>query len=77
MSDFPYRSALIVGAGAGISASLARLLSTLGVKVGAGPDAHGAFTDRREHGVHGAFERPRALLAHGPGAESADPKTIS
>jgi hypothetical protein len=34
MSDFPYRSALIVGAGAGISASLARLLSTLGVKVG-------------------------------------------
>ncbi|MGA2191743.1 MAG: SDR family NAD(P)-dependent oxidoreductase, partial [Steroidobacteraceae bacterium] len=29
-----YRSALIVGAGAGISASLARRLSTLGVKVG-------------------------------------------
>ena len=34
MPDFPYRSALIVGAGAGISASLARRLSALGVKVG-------------------------------------------
>jgi NAD(P)-dependent dehydrogenase (short-subunit alcohol dehydrogenase family) len=33
-TDFPYRTALIVGAGAGISASLARRLSTLGVKVG-------------------------------------------
>ena len=34
MSDFPYASALIVGAGSGISASLARQLSALGVKVG-------------------------------------------
>jgi NAD(P)-dependent dehydrogenase (short-subunit alcohol dehydrogenase family) len=34
MSDFPYRAALIVGVGAGISASLARRLSALGVKVG-------------------------------------------
>jgi NAD(P)-dependent dehydrogenase (short-subunit alcohol dehydrogenase family) len=34
MSDFPYRAALIVGAGAGISASLARRLSALGVTVG-------------------------------------------
>jgi NAD(P)-dependent dehydrogenase (short-subunit alcohol dehydrogenase family) len=33
MTDFPYGSALIVGAGAGISASLARRLSKLGVKV--------------------------------------------
>jgi len=33
-ADFPYRTALIVGAGAGISASLARRLSGLGVKVG-------------------------------------------
>ena len=32
-ADFPYRTALIVGAGAGISASLARSLSALGVKV--------------------------------------------
>jgi NAD(P)-dependent dehydrogenase (short-subunit alcohol dehydrogenase family) len=32
-TDFPYRTALIVGAGAGISASLARRLSGLGVKV--------------------------------------------
>jgi NAD(P)-dependent dehydrogenase (short-subunit alcohol dehydrogenase family) len=32
-ADFPYRTALIVGAGAGISASLARRLSGLGVKV--------------------------------------------
>jgi NAD(P)-dependent dehydrogenase (short-subunit alcohol dehydrogenase family) len=34
MPDFPYRSALIVGAGPGISASLARRLAGLGVKIG-------------------------------------------
>jgi len=34
MADFPYRTALIVGAGSGISASLARRLASLGVKVG-------------------------------------------
>ena len=33
MPDFPYRNALIVGAGPGISASLARQLTGLGVKV--------------------------------------------
>ena len=33
MPDFPYRSALIVGAGSGISASLARSLAALGVKI--------------------------------------------
>ncbi len=33
MSDFPYRSALIVGAGTGISASVARRLAGLGVKI--------------------------------------------
>jgi NAD(P)-dependent dehydrogenase (short-subunit alcohol dehydrogenase family) len=33
MSDLPYRTALIVGAGSGISASLARHLSKLGVTV--------------------------------------------
>src|SRR5271170_2003244 len=32
--DFPYRTALIVGTGPGISASLARRLAGLGVKVG-------------------------------------------
>jgi NAD(P)-dependent dehydrogenase (short-subunit alcohol dehydrogenase family) len=34
MADFPYANALIVGAGTGISASLARQLSARGVKVG-------------------------------------------
>ena len=34
MTDFPYRTALIVGAGTGISASLARRLAALDVKVG-------------------------------------------
>ena len=34
MSDFPYSTALIVGTGPGISASLARQLAALGVKVG-------------------------------------------
>ncbi len=33
MTDFPYRSALIVGAGPGISASVARRFAALGVKV--------------------------------------------
>jgi NAD(P)-dependent dehydrogenase (short-subunit alcohol dehydrogenase family) len=33
MTDFPYRSALIVGAGPGISASLARSLAGLGVTI--------------------------------------------
>jgi len=33
MPDFPYRSALIVGAGPGISASLARAFARLGVKL--------------------------------------------
>ena len=34
MADIPYRTALIVGAGAGISASLARGLTKAGLKVG-------------------------------------------
>src|SRR5258708_16908635 len=34
VTDFPYRTALIVGAGPGTSASLARRLAGLGVKVG-------------------------------------------
>src|SRR5450755_1057846 len=34
MTDFPYRSVLIVGAGSGISASLARSLSRAGLRVG-------------------------------------------
>jgi NAD(P)-dependent dehydrogenase (short-subunit alcohol dehydrogenase family) len=34
VTDFPYSTALIVGAGSGISASLTRQLSSLGVKVG-------------------------------------------
>jgi len=34
MTSLPYRSALIVGAGSGISASVARALATQGVKVG-------------------------------------------
>jgi len=34
MTDIPYRTALIVGAGAGISASVARLLAASGLKVG-------------------------------------------
>jgi NAD(P)-dependent dehydrogenase (short-subunit alcohol dehydrogenase family) len=34
VTDFPYRTALIIGAGPGISASLARRLSKIGLKVG-------------------------------------------
>lgn len=34
VTDFPYRNALIVGAGTGISASLARRLAALDVKIG-------------------------------------------
>src|SRR3954471_16990702 len=34
MADIPYRTALVVGAGAGISASLARALAKAGLQVG-------------------------------------------
>jgi len=34
MTDIPYRTALIVGAGPGISASVARVLAAAGVRVG-------------------------------------------
>jgi NADP-dependent 3-hydroxy acid dehydrogenase YdfG len=34
MADFPYRCALIIGAGPGISASLARRLSNIGLQIG-------------------------------------------
>jgi NADP-dependent 3-hydroxy acid dehydrogenase YdfG len=34
MKDFPYSTALIIGAGTGISASLARRLARAGLKVG-------------------------------------------
>ena len=34
MTDIPYRTALIVGAGSGISASVARGLAAAGLKVG-------------------------------------------
>jgi NADP-dependent 3-hydroxy acid dehydrogenase YdfG len=34
MTDIPYRTALIVGAGPGISASVARALASAGLKVG-------------------------------------------
>jgi 2-hydroxychromene-2-carboxylate isomerase len=34
MTDIPYRTALIVGAGSGISASVARGLASAGLKVG-------------------------------------------
>jgi NADP-dependent 3-hydroxy acid dehydrogenase YdfG len=34
MADFPYSCALIIGAGPGISASLARRLSKIGLRVG-------------------------------------------
>ena len=34
MTDIPYRTALIVGAGPGVSASLARALAAAGLKVG-------------------------------------------
>src|SRR5271155_2088320 len=34
MADFPYRCALIIGVGTGISASLARHLSKIGLQVG-------------------------------------------
>ena len=36
MAKFPYKTALIVGVGPGISASLARRLSVLGLTVGLG-----------------------------------------
>lgn len=66
MPDFPYRSALIVGAGPGISASLARSLTGLGVTV--------ALAARN-------IQKLDALI-HGTGAhafvaDAADPASVS
>lgn len=52
MTDLPYRTALIVGAGPGISASLARSLAAAGVKVGlAARDADKLAAIAREIGA--------------------------
>ena len=49
MTETPYRTALIVGAGSGLSASLARLFNKAGMKVALGA--------RRADGLAGLGER--------------------
>ncbi|MEP6546070.1 MAG: SDR family NAD(P)-dependent oxidoreductase [Gammaproteobacteria bacterium] len=66
MADFPYRNALIVGAGTGISASLARQLAGLGVKVALAA-RNGRKLDALTREIDGvAFS-----------ADSSDPKSVA
>ena len=55
MADFPYRCALIIGAGPGISASLARRFSNLGVQVGLAARDVGKLRPLTEEIAAGAF----------------------
>ncbi len=66
MPDFPYRSALIVGAGPGISGSLARQLAGLGVKV--------ALAARNTQKLDALC---RAIGAVALSADASDPKSVA
>ena len=66
MTDFPYRSALIVGAGPGISASLARGLAGLGVKV--------ALAARNVQKLHSLVED---VGAEAFAVDSSDPESVA
>ena len=66
MQDFPYRSALIVGAGPGISASLARSLAGLGVTV--------ALAGRHVQKLH-ALDQSTGAQAFA--ADAADPAAVA
>jgi len=66
MSEFPYRSALIVGAGPGISASVARLLAQHGVKV--------ALAAR---GIQKLDSLMRETGAQAFAADAADPQSVA
>jgi NAD(P)-dependent dehydrogenase (short-subunit alcohol dehydrogenase family) len=65
-ADFPYATALIVGAGAGISASLARRLSALGVKVG--------LAARNIDKLHSLLQESRAIAF---AADARDPDAVA
>jgi len=64
--DFPYRSALIVGAGPGISASLARALSALGVEI--------ALAARDVRKLEALVE---STGAHAFAADASDPDSVA
>ena len=66
MPDFPYRSALIVGAGAGISASVARGLAQLGVKIGLAA-----------RNIQKLDALARATGAQAFAADAADPESVA
>jgi NADP-dependent 3-hydroxy acid dehydrogenase YdfG len=66
MTDFPYRSALIVGAGPGISASLARRLAGLGVKV--------ALAARNVQKLHSLVED---VGAEAFAVDASDPESVA
>jgi NAD(P)-dependent dehydrogenase (short-subunit alcohol dehydrogenase family) len=63
MPEFPYRTALIVGAGPGLSASLTRRLATFGVKVGLAA---------RNTGKLAAFAKESGALLFTADASNAD-----
>jgi NAD(P)-dependent dehydrogenase (short-subunit alcohol dehydrogenase family) len=64
--DFPYRSALIVGAGSGISASLARRLAGVGVKI--------ALAARNVQKLDALV---REIGGQAFGADASDPKSVA
>jgi NAD(P)-dependent dehydrogenase (short-subunit alcohol dehydrogenase family) len=66
MADFPYRNALIVGAGPGISASLARQLAGLGVKV--------ALAARNTQKLDALAKDIGAIAL---GADTSDPRSVA
>src|SRR6516164_5938616 len=66
MTDFPYRSALIVGAGPGISASFARQLAAVGVEV--------ALAARNVQKLESLVQGTRM---HIYGADASDPESVA
>jgi NAD(P)-dependent dehydrogenase (short-subunit alcohol dehydrogenase family) len=66
VTDFPYRSALIVGAGLGISASVARRFAALGVKV--------ALAARNVQKLEALVQGTGALAFS---ADAADPESVA
>lgn len=66
MTDFPYRSALIVGAGPGISASFARQLAAVGVEV--------ALAARNVQKLESLVQGTRMQTY---GADASDPESVA
>lgn len=67
MTEFPYRAALIIGTGPGISTSLARRLRRIGVEVGIAARRH----------VEKLQPLAREIGAHAFGVDAASPESVA